>query len=507
MEPLDPASRGGSVSPVPGPVDRESFFEAQRRHRRTTWRLSAVCVAAVAVMGIPLSLILTPVLYTLVLVLAHLADLVAPVPESFWQALAAGASLMIRVIGGFLGEEAPASVTQTFVGLSVMLLPGAVAMVLIWLGLHSLFLRAGVGGVLLALGAREPRDGDQEERQLVNVVEEMAVAAGLRPPRVMLLDSEAANAAAIGKTSEDATVVVSRRVLDELDRDETQGVIGHLVGSTGNGDLRISLTIASVFQAYGLLITLVDTPFGAESRAAVMRLLRFAMSRGSDVGREAEAAAVSALLTRHLGMEGEDDLDRFMEADQAREDSVMKSMRTVLLLPALFTNLAIKVTLWITVSFMLGPLIALLWRARRYLADATAVQLTRYPDGLARALDSLKGATIPGSSWATHLFVIGPEGSQGGGRDAAAAGSFLTFHPPLKRRLKRLRSLGATSVPEEGRPGGLRVVGNILAVVVVGPLIVVAAGLLLCLAGIIIGLDLLFMGVAMALIHGLFSLL
>ena len=507
MEPLDPASRGGSVSPVPGPVDRESFFEAQRRHRRTTWRLSAVCVAAVAVMGIPLSLVLTPVLYTLVLVLAHLADLVAPVPESFWQALAAGASLMIRVIGGFLGEEAPASVTQTLVGLSVMLLPGAVAMVLIWLGLHSLFLRAGVGGVLLALGAREPRDDDQEERQLVNVVEEMAVAAGLRLPRVMLLDSESANAAAIGKSSEDAIVVVSRRVLDELDRDETQGVIGHLVGSTGNGDLRISLIIASVFQAYGLLITLVDTPFGAESRDAVTRLLRFAMARGSDVGREAEAAAVSALLTRHLGMEGEDDLDRFMEADQAREDSVMKSMRTVLLLPVLFTNLAIKVTLWITVSFMLGPLIALLWRARRYLADATAVQLTRYPDGLARALDSLKGTTIPGSGWATHLFVIGPEGSQGGGRDAAAAGSFLTFHPPLKRRLKRLRSLGATSVPEEGRPGGLRVVGNILAVVVVGPLIVVAAGLLMCLAGIIIGLDLLFMGVAMAVIHGLFSLL
>jgi Zn-dependent protease with chaperone function len=262
MEPLGPASRGGSVSSVPGPVDRESFFEAQRRHRRTPWRLSAVCVAAVAIMGIPLSLVLTPVLYTLVLVLAHLADLVVPIPESFWQALAAGASLMIRVIGGFLGEEAPAPMAETIVGLAAMLLPGAVAMVLIWLGLCLFFLRAGVGGTLSALRAREPRDGDPEERQLVNVVEEMAVAAGLRPPRVMLLDSDVANAAAIGSSSDDATVVVSRRMLDELDRDEAQGVIGDLLGSTGNGDIRISLIIASIFQAYGLLISLVDTPFG-----------------------------------------------------------------------------------------------------------------------------------------------------------------------------------------------------------------------------------------------------
>ena len=87
-----------------------------------------------------------------------------------------------------------------------------------------------------------------------------------------------------------------------------------------------------------------------------------------------------------------------------------------------------------------------------------------------------------------------------------ATGSLLTFHPPLKRRLKRLRSLGATSIPDEGRPGRSRVVGNVLAVLVVGPPVVVVLGLLLCLAGIIIGLDLQFMGVAMTVIHGLFSL-
>ena len=263
--------------------------------------------------------------------------------------------------------------------------------------------------MLLALGARAPRDG--EERQLVNVIEEMAVAAGVRSPRVMLLDSDVANAAAIGSSSDAATMVVSRRLLDELDRDETQGVVGHLVGSTGNGDLRISLIIASVFQAYGLLVTLVDTPFGHESRAAMMRVLRSAMGRGSTADRDAEAAAVTAMLT------------------------IWRSMRPVLLLPLLFTNLAIKVTLWITFSFVLEPLIDLMWRARRNFADATAVQLTRYPDSLARALQRLgdKGAAIPGSSWATHLFVIGPEGSRVGRstvEGGVATGSLLTFHPP-----------------------------------------------------------------------------
>ena len=107
-----------------------------------------------------------------------------------------------------------------------------------------------------------------------------------------------------------------------------------------------------------------------------------------------------------------------------------------------------------------------------------------------------------------HLFVIGAEGSQEGRstvEGVVATGSLLTFHPPLKRRLKRLRRLGATLPVDEDRPGRGSVVGNVLAVLVVGPLIVVVAGLLLCLAAIIIGLDLLFMGVAMAVIHGLFS--
>jgi hypothetical protein len=154
MAGVDPGSRAG----IPGLVDRKSFFEAQRRHRRATWRLSAPCAFAAVVMGIPLSLVLTPLLYALALLVVHFIDLIAPLPDGFWQDIGALASLVMTVIGGLLGEEEPASLTQTLLGLAAMLVPGALAMVLIWLGLSSLFVRAGVGACssLLKRASREP---------------------------------------------------------------------------------------------------------------------------------------------------------------------------------------------------------------------------------------------------------------------------------------------------------------------------------------------------------------
>src|SRR5439155_19456732 len=112
-----------------------------------------------------------------------------------------------------------------------LVVPGMVVMALAWVGARALFLRAGPEGIIRALGAREPRRGDLEEQQLTNVVAEMAIAAGVKPPRVFLLDGTAANAAAIGSSHEDGAVVVSRRLLDELDRDETQAIVAHVIGA------------------------------------------------------------------------------------------------------------------------------------------------------------------------------------------------------------------------------------------------------------------------------------
>lgn len=82
----DPSmSANTTAAPLIGPRDRESFFEAQRRNGRATWRLSAVCVLAAIVMGIPLALTITPLLYAAALLIADIVSIWAPLPASFWQ--------------------------------------------------------------------------------------------------------------------------------------------------------------------------------------------------------------------------------------------------------------------------------------------------------------------------------------------------------------------------------------------------------------------------------------
>ena len=110
--------------------------------------------------------------------------------------------------------------------------------------------------------------------------------------------------------------------------------------------------------------------------------------------------------------------------------------------------------------FLSGPLLTFAWRSRGYLADATAVELTRDADGLARALTALggEGRSVPGTAWLELLLVVG--GSSGGspaGRLPRLSDSGLatSLAPPLKKRLARLRAMGASSVPPSA-PSGLR---------------------------------------------------
>src|SRR5215218_4966970 len=77
-----PWAAAGGWSAVPGPADRVSFFAEQARHRRATWRLSAVCATAVLLAGLPLCLVVTPLLFAAIVVLTRLAALVVPVSPS-----------------------------------------------------------------------------------------------------------------------------------------------------------------------------------------------------------------------------------------------------------------------------------------------------------------------------------------------------------------------------------------------------------------------------------------
>lgn len=523
---------------MPGPADRASFFEEQMRHRRSTWKLGALCVVAVLAMGIPVSLVVTPVLFAALLVAAHVINLFVPIPDTL-GALGDCAGwpdgLLARTCGPTV-RGAP----RALLILSLVLGPGMAATLGLWLGLRAVFARAGVGGLLTTLGTRPPREDDLEERQLGNLIEEMAIAAGIPPPRLVLLDSPVPNAAAIGGSPDDAVLVVSRRIIDDLDRDETQGLVAHLVASIGNGDLRVAWTILSVLRTFGLLVTILSAPFSSTGRRAIGRLVRFAITRrdGADARREGET--IGAMLTAEIG--ASDSLDA-------------PEKMTWLLAPLTFVGIAAKWTVFVFVSFLIGPLIAFLWRARRYLADATAVQLTRYPDGLARALVHLAeaGAVIPGSRHLSHLFVIGAEAAseraqrrfmqtaqemreradhlsfreryariraaQREQQEATAAsmrtiegtlgaGSVISFHPPLSRRLERLRALGARVEHGQAdlRRTLLQSVGYYVAVTLVG--VLWAAAVAACLAGValIVGLAVVAMAFFIAALHWVLTL-
>ncbi|HET7751699.1 MAG TPA: M48 family metalloprotease [Terriglobales bacterium] len=601
----------------------ETFFKAQERNRRATWRMSALCVVAAFLMGIPLTLVLTPFFYAVTMATAEVVNYFSPLPPEFWQTSSDLAKLGYRVVDAVINQRGVLDPVQLAVVAALIFLPGIVIALTLWAGMLLLFRHGGVGGTLASLNAREPNPGDLKELQLADAVQEMAIAAGLPAPKVMLIDSPGANAAAIGTSADDAHLVLCRRLLDDLNREQLQALIGHLVSSVGNGDLRIAFTVTSVFETCGLIVTLINAPFGRQSRHTLWRMLGYAVRGGP--GKAAAAEEVAELLADTLDM-GSTDIDRFFNS--GRPGVIRKFLRFIFF-PFLFTNAAVELTLWFFLNLLLGPCMALLWRTRRYLADAGAVEFTRNPDALARALQRLSedSTAIEGGEWAGHLFVVNPKGdsslreagpseeqkrklteawratqslpgsanpaqtppatppvsrdeylqirkqmmatvmaaatgdsdaalrmqafaqamgshgedlknmpnlndlvlAQRGDRAAMArlrlshqarqqqdqprrqgktglqSKSFLSFHPPLKKRAKRLQRMGAhIAAPERSRSIALTLFTTVLWLIIV-PLLVVAGALMLVVIAMMIGLNLIFLTLWLTVIHWAFG--
>ncbi|MGH7718698.1 MAG: M48 family metalloprotease, partial [Gemmatimonadaceae bacterium] len=414
--------------------------------------------------------------------------------------------------------------------LLVLLVPGALAMLALWLFVLSLFRRAGVGGVLLALGARPPRADDLEEVQLGNLVAEMSIAAGVPPPRLMLLDGHGDNAAAVGSSMDDAAVVVSRRMLDELDRDQTQAVIGHLVGSVGNGDLKIALILLSVYQTFGLMQLLFNTAFGKESRRGVWRIIRYAVLPRPRSGGAAEEGAIAELLARSL-TDSKDDLDRAL--DESNSPKRLARIRSYLRFPLVATvgmaSITTQLAVMLSSMLLFGPAFAALWRTRRFLADAMAVQLTRNPTALASALDALgeQATLVRGGESVALLFTVR---LQERSTLPAKTEFFDSYHPRITKRLNRLTRLGAQrwqrrppqaaaeppagpsrTAPSAPRPKpspvGTFLRGALVVVLsaIVVPLMVVAFALMLVALSMMMMLTLAFMTIMLAVTHALLA--
>lgn len=219
----------------------------------------------------------------------------------------------------------------------------------------------------------------QTERQLHNVVEEMSIAAGVPKPAVYIVETQALNAFATGMSPTRAAVAVTRGLLDALSRDELQGVIGHELGHVVNWDIRYATAVSVMV---GLVALVSDF---------VLRGFYYRGRRGSRDG--AGVAGVFLIVFA--------------------------------ILAPIFAKL---------VQFAIS-------RQREFLADATSVRLTRNPQGMISALEKLASQAEPfkGANRATqHMFIVNPFRNFG-----EKASSLLATHPPIERRIQRLRNLGS----------------------------------------------------------------
>jgi Zn-dependent protease with chaperone function len=415
------------------------FLEEQRRHRRTSALSAALVVVVLAVSGIPLSVLISPLLVAAAAIPVYIADLVFDVPADVTGWLDRAFHLLPTMWSAVRRSDVDMP-WDWLVGLFVF--PGLVAMVLLWAAVRLTFRRTGVGGVLRRMKARPPRSGDLAEQRLANLVQEVAVAAAVPPPRVLLIDAKAANAAAAGLTMDDATVVVTRGFVDRLPRDAQQAVIAHVMASIGNGDLTLAAEILTLLQVWGLVSLMLDAPFVSAPRASLRLVGRTALDalrgRADAPSRELAVDTLLAGATfEHL------DTDEFEQPPDAHPLVILFGYAPVLLTigPA---AVAAKAIIWSTV-FIMAPAVSALWRARRKLADATAVQLTRYPDGLAQAYRTLasRKMKVSGAVAVHFLFPVWDPDVDKDHTRPDVTSLLMHMQLPLEPRLRRLQRLGA----------------------------------------------------------------
>ena len=418
---------------------RIHFLEEQRRHRRTSAFSAALVVVVLAVSGIPLSILISPLVVAGAAVPVYVANLVFDVPAEVTGWLDRAFHLLPAMWSAIRRSDVDVP-WDWLAGLFVV--PGLVAMTLLWAVVRLTFRRTGVGGVLRRMEARPPRSGDLAEQRLANLVQEVAVAAGVTPPRVLLIDAEGANAGAAGLTIHDATVVVTRGFVDRLPRDGQQAVIAHVMASIGNGDLILAAEILTLLQVWGLVSLLLEAPLVPAARAGLRLVGRTAIDtlRGGADAPSRELAVDTMLAGATFEKLGSDEFERLPDLHPL----VLLFGYLPLLVTVGLAAIAAKAIIWLTVLLM-GPFVSGLWRTRRKLADATAVQLTRYPGALAQAYRALAGLdmTVPGAAAVHFLFPVwDPAVDRDDTRPEVASG-LLHMQLPLGPRLRRLEGLGA----------------------------------------------------------------
>ena len=334
-----------------------NFFEHQDRARRKTNHLILLLILAVLCL-----VAITTLLFAAFVYFTQEHGAVGEISPGIWQGILHALSL------------------QTFLWIAL-----TVSSVVFIGSLFRFFqLRAGGKAIAEAMGGRllAGSTTDANERKILNVVEEMAIASGAAVPPVYLIEDDAINAFAAGYHPQDAVIGITRGCIHTLNRDELQGVIAHEFSHIYHGDMRINMRLISLL--HGILVIGLVGEF----------LIRAASNRGAR--RSSKDNSPVAILALGLGL-------------------------LVIGYSGIFFGNLIK---------------AAVSRQREFLADASAVQFTRNPEGIAGALKKIGGSSHGSqlqnehAAEFSHMYF---------GQGVKSLFNLMATHPPLEERIKRIQ--------------------------------------------------------------------
>lgn len=239
--------------------------------------------------------------------------------------------------------------------------------------------------VLVMSSAKEVKHDDNKE--LYHIVENLCITAGLPVPKIYIIDDTAPNAFATGRNPEHAVVAITTGLLQKLEKSELEGVIAHELSHIGNRDMLLA-TLVTIMV--GIIVLLADW-------------------------------------FRHWA---------FWGGGRRRSDREGgNQLQLIIMIAAIVLSI-------------LAPLFAILMqlaisRKREFLADASGALLTRYPEGLARALEKISTDREPlevANRATAHLYIASPFKEDGGRKIGFFTKLFMT-HPPVEERLAVLRGI------------------------------------------------------------------
>ncbi|HBC86850.1 MAG TPA: peptidase M28 [Lentisphaeria bacterium] len=328
-----------------------------------------------------------------------------------WQAIHRNKikSVILIIVMGMLLVVLGASIGGAIAnGTPEGILGGVMISGIIWFIMTVIALTQGKNILLALSGAREVSHDDAP--QLYNIVEEMRIAAALpATPKVFILESRAPNAFAVG-TPMNAAVAVTTGLLSILSRDELQGVVAHEIGHIKNQDSRF-MTIAGIML--GVIVILAD------------------------------------IFTRSMFYGG---------MGRRRSGGSKDSGQLQLILFVVAIVLAILAPLLANLLYLACS------RSREYLADASAAIFTRYPEGLASALEKISSSTLPLESAnriTAPMYIINPLNKASGTNVV----SLFSTHPPTEERIRILRTMASGAGLDAydnayGKVKGGRIIGS-----------------------------------------------